>query len=229
MRVPQERSIGYLSNQDLGMEKIKLEIIALQSSRSQSTSYAVVLGEVTGRPKRRLPIVIGAFEAQAIAVAIEKITPTRPLTHDLIKNIFGMMDVELHEIVIDNLQEGIFYSKLVCLKEGREIEIDSRTSDALALAVRFKCPIYTYGFILEAAGIILDEDDPLAEGKAPEKAKAEEGQQETAASGGNPNAPLDQWTTEDLNEKLKVVLDSEDYEKAIRIRDELERRKRENS
>ncbi len=210
------------------MEKIKLEIIALQSSRSQSTSYAVVLGEMTGRPKRRLPIVIGAFEAQAIAVAIEKITPTRPLTHDLIKNIFGMMDVELQEIVIDNLQEGIFYSKLVCLKEGREIEIDSRTSDALALAVRFKCPIYTYGFILEAAGIILEEDDPLTEGKSPEKKEEPEGAK-VEASGSNPNAPLDQWSTEDLNEKLKVVLDSEDYEKAIRIRDELERRKRDNS
>ena len=103
------------------MQKIKMEIVALSHSVSQSQSYAVVLGEVSGRPRRRLPIVIGAFEAQAIAVAIEKITPTRPLTHDLVKNIFGMIDVELREIIIDNLQEGIFYSKLVCSSAGREI------------------------------------------------------------------------------------------------------------
>lgn len=208
------------------MDKVKLEIVALSHSRSQSQSYAVVLGEITGRPKRRLPIVIGAFEAQAIAVAIEKITPTRPLTHDLIKNIFGMIDVELREIVIDNLQEGIFYSKLVCVRDGQEIEIDSRTSDALALAVRFNCPIYTYPFILEAAGIILEEDDPTAE-SGTASGEGETAMAEATAPG--PNAPLSQLSLDDLNERLKQVLDSEDYEKAIRIRDELERRKRDNS
>jgi bifunctional DNase/RNase len=210
------------------MDKVKLEIVALSHSRSQSQSYAVVLGEITGRPKRRLPIVIGAFEAQAIAVAIEKITPTRPLTHDLIKNIFGMIDVELREIVIDNLQEGIFYSKLVCVRDGQEIEIDSRTSDALALAVRFNCPIYTYPFILEAAGIILEEDDPNAEtGTGTASGEGEAAMAEATAPG--PNAPLSQLSLDDLNERLRQVLDSEDYEKAIRIRDELERRKRDNS
>ena len=211
------------------MEKIKLEIVALSHSQSQSQSYAVVLGELTGKPRRRLPIVIGAFEAQAIAVAIEKITPTRPLTHDLIKNIFGMIDVELREIVIDNLQEGIFYSKLVCVRDGQEIEIDSRTSDALALAVRFNCPIYTYAFILESAGIILDEDDPMSDDKPAEEVVETEGSDEPSKSTPGPNAPLSQYSIPELNDKLKEMLEQEDYERAIRIRDELERRQRENT
>ncbi len=206
------------------MQKIKMEIVALSHSVSQSQSYAVVLGEVSGRPRRRLPIVIGAFEAQAIAVAIEKITPTRPLTHDLVKNIFGMIDVELREIIIDNLQEGIFYSKLVCSSAGREIEIDSRTSDALALAVRFNCPIYTYEFVLEAAGIILEEDDPNATGVESEvQEKAIESKTSSTST------PLSQLSVQELNDKLKEFLDQEDYERAIRIRDELDKRKRDNS
>ena len=206
------------------MQKIKMEIVALSHSVSQSQSYAVVLGEVSGRPRRRLPIVIGAFEAQAIAVAIEKITPTRPLTHDLVKNIFGMIDVELREIIIDNLQEGIFYSKLVCSSADREIEIDSRTSDALALAVRFNCPIYTYEFVLEAAGIILEEDDPNATGVESEvQEKAIESKTSSTST------PLSQLSVQELNDKLKEFLDQEDYERAIRIRDELDKRKRDNS
>jgi hypothetical protein len=206
------------------MQKIKMEIVALSHSVSQSQSYAVVLGEVSGRPRRRLPIVIGAFEAQAIAVAIEKITPTRPLTHDLVRNIFGMIDVELREIVIDNLQEGIFYSKLVCVCAGREIEIDSRTSDALALAVRFNCPIYTYEFVLEAAGIILEEDDPTASVESGPREKSQETRPSASSS-----TPLSEFSLQELNDKLKELLDQEDYERAIRIRDELDKRKRENS
>ncbi|MBI1193516.1 MAG: hypothetical protein GC205_10120 [Bacteroidetes bacterium] len=206
------------------MQKIKMEIVALSHSVSQSQSYAVVLGEVAGRPRRRLPIVIGAFEAQAIAVAIEKITPTRPLTHDLVRNIFGMIDVELREIVIDNLQEGIFYSKLVCVSAGREIEIDSRTSDALALAVRFNCPIYTYEFVLEAAGIILEEDDPTASVEASPREKSQEPRTTPSST-----TPLSEFSLQELNDKLKELLDQEDYERAIRIRDELDKRKRENS
>ncbi|MFT7588186.1 MAG: bifunctional DNase/RNase [Limisphaerales bacterium] len=209
------------------MKKVKLEIVALSHSVSQSQSYAVVLGELTGRPRRRLPIVIGAFEAQAIAVAIEKITPTRPLTHDLIKNIFGMIDVELKEIIIDNLQEGIFYSKLICLSGGKEIEIDSRTSDALALAVRFNCPIYTYEFILESAGIILEEDESLSGNEIASTSAAPEEELEPAAV--QSERTLDNFSLAELNDRLKEVLDQEDYEKAIRIRDEIERRKREST
>ncbi len=124
------------------MKKIELEIVALSHSITQTHSYAVVLGEINGL--RRLPIVIGGFEAQAIAVALERMNPSRPLTHDLMKNFMMAFNVDLHEVVINDLQEGIFYSKLVCSSENDTVEIDSRTSDALALAVRFGCPIFTY-------------------------------------------------------------------------------------
>src|ERR671921_663265 len=137
------------------MKKIELEIVALSHSITQTHSYAVVLGEVNGL--RRLPIVIGGFEAQAIAVALERMQPSRPLTHDLLKNFMTAFNVDLQEIVISDLQEGIFYSKLVCVNEHDTVEIDSRTSDALALAVRFGCPVYTYDHILESAGILMED------------------------------------------------------------------------
>src|ERR1700709_381589 len=137
------------------MKKIELEIVALSHSITQTHSYAVVLGEVNGL--RRLPIVIGGFEAQAIAVALEKMHPSRPLTHDLMKNFMSAFTIDLQEIIICDLQEGIFYSKLVCVSEHDTVEIDSRTSDALALAVRFGCPIYTYENIIESAGILMED------------------------------------------------------------------------
>src|ERR1700729_3179641 len=137
------------------MKKIELEIVALSHSITQTHSYAVVLGELNCL--RPLPIVIGGFEAQAIAVALERMQPSRPLTHDLMKNFMMAFNVELHEVIINDLQEGIFYSKLVCSSESDTVEIDSRTSDALALAVRFGCPIYTYDNILESAGILMED------------------------------------------------------------------------
>ncbi len=137
------------------MKKIELDIVALSHSVTQSHNYAVVLGEQGG--SRRLPIVIGGFEAQAIAVAMERMTPNRPLTHDLFKNTLDTFNVDLKEVVINNLLDGIFYARLICLKEGEMIEIDSRTSDALAMAVRFNCPIFTYEFILDAAGVVLED------------------------------------------------------------------------
>ena len=137
------------------MKKIELEIVALSHSITQTHSYAVVLGEVNGL--RRLPIVIGGFEAQAIAVALEKMHPSRPLTHDLMKNFMSAFTIDLQEIVICDLQEGIFYSKLLCVSEHDTVEIDSRTSDALALAVRFGSPIYTNDNILESAGILMED------------------------------------------------------------------------
>ena len=139
------------------MKKIELDIVALSHSVTQSHNYAVVLGEQDG--SRRLPIVIGGFEAQAIAVAMERMTPNRPLTHDLFKNTLETFDVELKEVIINNLLDGIFYARLICVKEGELVEIDSRTSDALAMAVRFNCPIFTYEFILDAAGVILEEPE----------------------------------------------------------------------
>src|ERR1043166_9571767 len=156
------------------MKKIELEIVALSHSITQTHSYAVVLGEVNGL--RRLPIVIGGFEAQAIAVALEKMQPSRPLTHDLMKNFMNAFGVDLHEIMITDLQEGIFYSKLVCSSENDTVEIDSRTSDALALAVRFGCPVFTYENILDSAGILMEDTSASKKRKSPPSITTEEQQ-----------------------------------------------------
>lgn len=195
------------------MKKIELEIIALSHSITQTHSYAVVLGEVNGL--RRLPIVIGGFEAQAIAVALERMQPSRPLTHDLMKNFMLAFNVDLHEIVINDLQEGIFYSKLLCSTDNDTVEIDSRTSDALALAVRFGCPIYTYEHILESAGIMMEDED--------EKKKKEE---VTVSSGGDDKSDLKNMSIEELQSLLNEVLEQEDYLRAIAIRDEISQRKK---
>lgn len=199
------------------MKKIELEIVALSHSITQTHSYAVVLGEVNGL--RRLPTVIGGFEAQAIAVALEKMQPSRPLTHDLMKNFMTAFTIDLHEIIICDLQEGIFYSKLVCSSEKDTVEIDSRTSDALALAVRFGCPIYTYENILDSAGILMEETT----GKKKKSKEQKEVPVEEAAGG---NEDLKTMSLEDLNTLLNEVLESEDYIRAIAIRDEINNRKK---
>jgi bifunctional DNase/RNase len=173
------------------------------------------LGEQGG--SRRLPIVIGGFEAQAIAVAMEGMAPSRPMTHDLFKNAMDTFQVDLKEIVINNLLDGIFYANLVFIQNGKEVEVDSRTSDALALAVRFACPIFTYEFILEQAGIILEEDTE----REVQKSKTRRQQQQPKEKG------LEDYSTEELEILLNTVLEEEDYEKAARIRDELNRRKEE--
>jgi len=201
------------------MKKIELEIVALSHSITQTHSYAVVLGEVNGL--RRLPIVIGGFEAQAIAVALEKMHPSRPLTHDLMKNFLNAFAIDLHEIIICDLQEGIFYSKLVCASENDTIEIDSRTSDALALAVRFGCPIYTYENILESAGILMEDTGSSGKKK---KAKQEVVVEEQGSGGSNED--LKTMTLEELNNLLSEVLEGEDYIRAIAIRDEINSRKK---
>lgn len=196
------------------MKKIELEIVALSHSITQTHSYAVVLGEVNGL--RRLPIVIGGFEAQAIAVALEKMQPSRPLTHDLMKNFMSAFAIELHEIVISDLQEGIFYSKLVCSSDNDTIEIDSRTSDALALAVRFGCPVYTYEHILESAGILMEDAGTSKKGKR---------QPATVEEDSASNSDLRSMSLDDLNTLLNDVLEQEDYIRAIAIRDEIKNRK----
>ncbi len=200
------------------MKKIELEIVALSHSITQTHSYAVVLGEVNGL--RRLPIVIGGFEAQAIAVALEKMQPSRPLTHDLMKNFMNAFAIDLLEINITDLQEGIFYSKLVCATENDTVEIDSRTSDAIALAVRFGCPIYTFENILESAGILME--DTATTGKK-KKGKQEVMVEEDRPTG---NEDLKTMTLDELNNLLGEVLDSEDYIRAIAIRDEINSRKK---
>lgn len=197
------------------MKKIELEIVALSHSITQTHSYAVVLGEMNGL--RRLPIVIGGFEAQAIAVALEHMQPSRPLTHDLMKNFMNAFSVELQEIIISDLQEGIFYSKLVCFTEHDTVEIDSRTSDALALAVRFGCPIYTYEHILENAGILMEDGStPKNKGEA-----VGVGMDENATVASD----LSSMNLEELQTLLNEVLDQEDYIRAISIRDEINKRK----
>ncbi|HQY12302.1 MAG: bifunctional nuclease family protein [Ferruginibacter sp.] len=193
------------------MKKIELEIVALSHSITQTHSYAVVLGEINGL--RRLPIVIGGFEAQAIAVALERMSPSRPLTHDLMKNFMMAFNVELHEIVINDLQEGIFYSKLVCSSANDTVEIDSRTSDALALAVRFGCPIFTYDSILDQAGILMEGEE-----------KKQKSTPVTTETGGSDD--LKSLSMEELDALLAEVLDHEDYIRAIAIRDEIKSRKK---
>ncbi len=195
------------------MKKIELEIVALSHTLAQTQNYAIVLGEQGG--SRRLPIVIGGFEAQAIAVAMEGMAPSRPMTHDLFKNVVETFRIDLKEIVINNLVDGIFYANLVFIQGGKEVEVDSRTSDALALAVRFGCPIYSYEFILDQAGIILEEDTE----KEVQKAKTR--RQQPKEKG------IEDYSTEELETMLETVLEEEDYEKAARIRDELNRRKEE--
>lgn len=191
------------------MKKIELEIVALSHSITQTHSYAVVLGEVNGL--RRLPIVIGGFEAQAIAVALERMQPSRPLTHDLMKNFMMAFNIELHEIIINDLQEGIFYSKLVCSSDKDTVEIDSRTSDAVALAVRFGCPIFTYDNILDSAGILMEEDD--------KKKKVVVSHTDAGSD------DLKKLSLLELENLLNEVLEHEDYIKAASIRDEIKRRK----
>jgi bifunctional DNase/RNase len=196
------------------MKKIKLDIVGLSYSQTQSGAYALVLGEVHGR--RRLPIIIGSFEAQAIAIEIEKMTPSRPLTHDLFKSLAENYHLNIQEVIIYNLVDGIFYAKLICSDGKKTSEIDARTSDAIALAVRFDCPIYTYEFILASAGIVIEGNDFvfLENIEVPKEEKV-------ASTTLNYNA----LTEDELKNKLKEALSEEAYEKAANIRDELSRRK----
>ena len=198
------------------MEKIELYIVTLTHSVTQSSNYAVVMGEVDGN--RRLPIVIGGFEAQAIAVAMEGMVPSRPLTHDLLKNTLDTFEIEVTEILINNLVEGVFHARIVCMQHGREFEIDSRTSDAIAMAVRYGCPIFTYDFILDAAGVRIE--DPLP-GES-EEVKPEEKPKRRRRGYG-------EYSLDDLTAMLEKVLGEEDYEKAVKIRDEINRRNEEGS
>ncbi len=194
------------------MEKIQLDIVGLSYSQTQSGAYALVLAERDG--SRRLPIIIGAFEAQAIAIELESMVPSRPLTHDLFKSFATAFDIEIKEVIIYNLVEGIFYAKLICQKDGKELEIDTRTSDAVALAVRFKCPIYTFEFILSSAGIILEggKEDLISEEKAVDE-----------VSSSRPKK-LSDFTSQELEDMLEQAIKAENYEYASRLRDELDKR-----
>lgn len=198
------------------MKKIKLDIVGLSYSQTQSGAYALVLGEVSGR--RRLPIIIGSFEAQAIAIEIEKMTPSRPLTHDLFKSFGDAYNITVQEIIIYNLVDGIFYSKLICSDGKKSVEIDARTSDAIAVAVRFDCPIYTYEFILSTAGIVIEGNDFVYLENINETSE-----EKTPAN--TPTSGFSKLSIDELKAKLEESLAEESYEKAAFIRDELKRRK----
>lgn len=196
------------------MNKIELQVMAISRSVTQSANYAVVLGELSG--PRRLPVIIGSTEAQAIAIAIEGMQGQRPLTHDLFKNTLETLRTELREVIISDLREGIFFARLVLDRDGEIIEVDSRTSDALALATRFECPIYTYENILESAGIVLEGDEEAEKADNLEMADRQpEKKKDTLSS----------FNVGELNHMLEEVLSQENYERAAEIRDELNRRK----
>jgi bifunctional DNase/RNase len=203
------------------MRKIALDIVGLQPSMTQTHNYAVVLGERHGN--RRLPIIIGGFEAQAIAVAVERMLPNRPLTHDLFKNALDTFGVDIQEVIISNLLDGVFYARLICLKDGVPYEIDSRTSDALAMAVRFSCPIYTYEFILEAAGVVLEESEQTADSQRTSGGKT--GGNNSRGGRQDSRGSLTNLSVDELNRMLNEVLQNEDYKQAAAIRDEIARRK----
>jgi uncharacterized protein len=192
------------------MEKIRLEIVGMSYSQSQSGAYALILGEVKG--KRRLPIIIGGYEAQAIAVELEKMKPTRPLTHDLFKSFADTYLIQLKEVIIDQFKLGVFHAKLLCVQNNVESSIDSRTSDAVALAIRFKCPIFTYENIMVEAGMLIDENAAASDIMTKPEDEPDE-------------AAYEQFTLGELEEMLQKAVDHEEYEKASLIRDEIRKRK----
>ncbi len=189
-------------------DKIKLEILGLSSSQSQSGSFALVLGESGGN--RRLPIIIGMFEAQAIAIEIEKIVPNRPMTHDLFKAFSHNFDIEVKEVYISDLKEGVFFARIICEHNGKVFEIDSRPSDAIAIGLRFNVDFYTNENIMTEAGIVLT-DEYEEEISQVEPAKSE-------------NKSIEDLSSSELEKLLTDALDKEDYEKAARIRDVLNKR-----
>ncbi len=197
-------------------QKIQLEIVGLTSGQAQG-SYTLILGEEGG--DRKLPIIIGSFEAQAIAIEIEKIVPFRPMTHDLFVSFSKTFDIKVKEIIIYKLIEGVFYSKLVCKKEDKLYEIDARTSDAMALAVRFNCPVYTFEDVMKAASITLDNDDidEPSQPQAPSK-------DEPILRGAPKQNTFEKFSLSELEEMLDEAEKVEDYEKAANIRDEIRKR-----
>jgi bifunctional DNase/RNase len=190
------------------MDKVKVEIIGMSYSQSQSGAYALILG-VTGENKR-LPIIIGGFEAQAIAIELEKMKPARPLTHDLFKRFADEFGIVIKEVIINKFQEGIFYSLLVCDKDGETTYIDSRTSDAVALALRFNCPIYCEKSIIDEAGIDMNLEDIEDEPSEPIEEKG---------------SMYKNLTLEELEDILQKAVEEENYEEASKIRDEIKKRK----
>jgi len=204
------------------VNKIKLEILGLSASHSQSGSFALVLGEELGN--RRLPIIIGMFEAQAIAIEMEKIISSRPMTHDLFKSFAQSFEIDIHEIIISDLKEGVFFARIICsFKDSSNyVELDARPSDAVAIALRFNAPIFAFESVLREAGIELnEEDEPATPGKR-KRAKAKASGKKSEKGG--EEEKLASATEAQLKSMMENAIAKEDYEKAARIRDELNRR-----
>jgi bifunctional DNase/RNase len=203
--------IGLKNDIVKGMDKIALKLLGMINSQSQSGAYTLILGEVEGN--RRLPILINGFEAQAILFHIEQIKIPRPLTHDLFKNFADTFNIEFKQVVISKFAQGIFYSTLLCDDGKEQKEIDSRTSDAIALAVRFNCPIFTYEDVMSAAGVSVDEEPDI----------------DDLATGGfgsqSEGFDYDKFTVEELEEMMNEAIENEEYEKASQIRDMINKRK----
>lgn len=191
------------------MQKIALEITGMSYSQSQSGAYALILGEKNGQ--RKLPIIIGTFEAQSIALGLEKMKPARPMTHDLLKNFADTYNISLKEVVINKFENGVFHAILICEANNEITEIDARTSDAVALAIRFECPIFAYETILEDAGIVLDQENDTTQSREQNAVKEDE---------------FSEYLTDELEEMLQIAVQNEEYEKASKLRDEIRRRKR---
>lgn len=219
------------------MNKIELEIVSLQSSVTHMHSYAVVLGEVNG--DRKIPIVIGGFEAQAIAVALENLQPKRPLTHDLMVILFTTFNITVEEVYIYRLEEAIFYSQLICKKDGESVHIDCRTSDAIAIAIRSRCPIFAAQDVIDVSGLEMDttteinDDDDMNEDMDEEFGEDSDDKFDIGFDSDEPNTPiikeideieLSKMSNESLQKWLEEVLEREDYALAIKIRDELKNR-----
>ncbi|MDC1331371.1 bifunctional nuclease family protein [Cyclobacteriaceae bacterium] len=198
-------------------DKVKMEILGLSTGQAQSGSFALVLGEFEGR--RRLPIIIGMFEAQAIAIEIESITPNRPMTHDLFKSFAYHFDFQVKEILISDLKEGVFFAKLICEKEGKLVEIDSRPSDAIAIGLRFGVDIFTTDQILNEAAVVISE-----EGEEEDMDLLKKTKNTTEEVKNKPSSKLGDFSSEKLNDLLNKALEDEDYERAASLRDELNRR-----
>ncbi len=198
------------------MQKVRLEISGIAYSQTQSGSYVLTLSEAAG--KRTLPIVIGGFEAQAIAVELEKMIPNRPLTHDLIKSFCVTYDVTIKEVLIYKFEEGVFYSKLICEKDGAISEIDSRTSDAIAVGVRFNSPIYTLSNVIDDAGITEDQEDAFGSDALYEESEEQVLEEEIEEDS------LSKQSIKELEKQLQEALEKENYELASKLRDELKKR-----
>ena len=208
------------------MSLVRLNIKGISYSQTQNGAYALILNEEDG--ERKLPIVIGAFEAQSIAIALEKeIKPPRPLTHDLFKNFSDRFSITVKQVIIHKLVDGVFYSSLICEREGVEEVVDARTSDAIALALRFDAPIFTYKNILDKAGIFLkaDESQRAKEMKDEEESIEEELLREDIEVKMDSDSGFSKMSLEELNELLAQAVNQEDYEKAARLRDEISKRK----